>query len=100
VLLDEPTRGLDYLTKSRLVEALRTLAAGGHAVVLATHDVELVAEVATRVIVLADGEIVADGTTRDVIAASPLFAPQVWKVLAPQEWLTVAEVEQALGGVR
>ena len=67
---------------------------------LATHDVELVAEVATRVIVLADGEIVADGTTRDVIAASPLFAPQVWKVLAPQEWLTVAEVEQALGGVR
>jgi energy-coupling factor transporter ATP-binding protein EcfA2 len=100
VLLDEPTRGLDYLTKSRLVEALRILAAGGHAVVLATHDVELVAEVATRVIVLADGEIVADGTTRDVIAASPLFAPQVWKVLAPQEWLTVAEVEQALGGVR
>ena len=100
VLLDEPTRGLDYLTKSRLVEALRTLAAAGHAVVLATHDVELVAEVATRVIVLADGEIVADGTTRDVIAASPLFAPQVWKVLAPQEWLTVAEVEQALGGVR
>jgi energy-coupling factor transport system ATP-binding protein len=100
VLLDEPTRGLDYLTKSRLVIALRALAAGGHAVVLATHDVELVAEVATRVIVLADGEIVADGTTRDVIAASPLFAPQVWKVLAPQEWLTVAEVEQALGGVR
>lgn len=100
VLLDEPTRGLDYLTKSRLVVALRALAAGGHAVVLATHDVELVAEVATRVIVLADGEIVADGTTRDVIAASPLFAPQVWKVLAPQEWLTVAEVEQALGGVR
>ena len=96
VLLDEPTRGLDYLTKSRLVDALRTLASQGHGIVLASHDVELVAEVATRVVVLADGEIVADGPTRGVIAASPLFAPQVWKVLAPQEWLTVAEVSQAL----
>ena len=47
LLLDEPTRGLDYTAKHRLVEILRDLAAEGHAVVLATHDVELVAEVAT-----------------------------------------------------
>jgi energy-coupling factor transport system ATP-binding protein len=96
VLLDEPTRGLDYTAKHRLVEILRDLAAEGHAVLLATHDVELVAEVATRVMVIADGDLVADGPTADVIVASPAFAPQVAKVLAPQRWLTPTEVAVAL----
>jgi energy-coupling factor transporter ATP-binding protein EcfA2 len=96
VLLDEPTRGLDYTAKHRLVEILRDLAAAGHAVLLATHDVELVAEVATRVLVIADGELVADGATADVVVSSPAFAPQVAKVLAPQRWLTPTEVAVAL----
>ena len=96
VLLDEPTRGLDYDAKARLAVVLRGLAAAGHAVVLATHDVELVADVATRAIVLAEGEVVADGAARDVITHSPVFAPQVAKVLAPGDWLTVAEVAEVL----
>jgi energy-coupling factor transport system ATP-binding protein len=96
LLLDEPTRGLDYTAKHRLVEILRDLAAEGHAVLLATHDVELVAEVATRVLVIADGELVADGPTVDVLVSSPAFAPQVAKVLAPQRWLTPTEVAVAL----
>ena len=96
VLLDEPTRGLDYTAKHRLVEILRDLAAEGHAVLLATHDVELVAEVATRVLVIADGELVAEGPTADVVVSSPAFAPQVAKVLAPQRWLTPTEVALAL----
>ena len=96
ILLDEPTRGLDYGAKRRLVQTLRSLRADGHGVVLATHDVELVAEVADRVVVLGDGELVADGPTADVIVASPAFAPQVAKVLAPQRWLSVAEVATAL----
>lgn len=96
VLLDEPTRGLDYTAKHRLVEILRDLAAEGHAVLLATHDVELVAEVATRVLVIADGEVVADGPTADVVVSSPAFAPQVAKVLAPQRWLTPTEVAVSL----
>ncbi len=82
ILLDEPTRGLDYPTKERLTTILRHLADQGHAIVAATHDVELVAELATRVIVLADGEVVADGPTAEVVVGSPLFAPQVAKVLA------------------
>jgi energy-coupling factor transport system ATP-binding protein len=96
LLLDEPTRGLDYTAKHRLVEILRDLAADGHAVLLATHDVELVAEAATRVMVIADGELVADGPTDQVVVASPAFAPQVAKVLAPQRWLTPTEVAVAL----
>ncbi|MER5441777.1 ATP-binding cassette domain-containing protein [Streptomyces sp. NPDC002790] len=96
LLLDEPTRGLDYAAKSRLVAILRNLAAEGHAVVMATHDVELAAELTHRVAILADGEIVADGPTPDIVTSSPSFAPQVAKILAPQRWLTVSEVEEAL----
>ncbi|MCX4969049.1 ATP-binding cassette domain-containing protein [Streptomyces sp. NBC_00654] len=96
LLLDEPTRGLDYAAKARLVGVLRGLAAGGHAIVLATHDVELAAELADRVVILADGEVVADGPTAQVVVSSPAFAPQTAKVLAPQEWLTVTQVRRAL----
>ncbi|MFF3770495.1 ABC transporter ATP-binding protein [Streptomyces sp. NPDC002232] len=96
LLLDEPTRGLDYAAKARLVARLRSLAADGHAIVLATHDVELAAELAHRVAIIADGEIVADGPTPEVVVSSPAFSPQVAKILAPQPWLTVEQVEAAL----
>ncbi|AJF64969.1 ABC transporter ATP-binding protein [Streptomyces vietnamensis] len=96
LLLDEPTRGLDYAAKARLVAHLRTLAADGHAIVLATHDVELAAELAHRVVIIADGEVVADGPTAEVVVSSPAFSPQVAKILAPQPWLTVEQVEAAL----
>ncbi|MGC5664577.1 ABC transporter ATP-binding protein [Micromonospora sp. WMMD723] len=100
VLLDEPTRGLDYLAKRQFVALVRGLAAAGRAVMVATHDVELVATLADRVVVMADGDIVADGTTAEVMLASPAFAPQVAKVLAPAPWLTVEQVTAALGPTR
>ncbi|MFF8261840.1 ABC transporter ATP-binding protein [Streptomyces virginiae] len=100
LLLDEPTRGLDYAAKARLIEILRGLAADGHAVVLATHDVELAAELADRVVILAGGEVVADGPTAEVVVSSPAFAPQVAKVLAPGHWLTVRQVAEALDAER
>ncbi|MFI1091095.1 ABC transporter ATP-binding protein [Streptomyces sp. NPDC020917] len=96
LLLDEPTRGLDYAAKSRLVAHLRGLAAAGHAIVLATHDVELAADLADRVVILADGEVVADGPAAEVVLSSPAFAPQVAKILAPAPWLTVGQVARAL----
>ncbi|MFD7685987.1 ABC transporter ATP-binding protein [Streptomyces sp. NPDC059781] len=96
LLLDEPTRGLDYAAKARLVTILRGLAAEGHAIVMATHDVELAAELAHRVVLLAEGEVIADGPAAEVVVTSPSFAPQVAKVLAPQHWLTVSQVREAL----
>ncbi|MFM6849947.1 MAG: ATP-binding cassette domain-containing protein, partial [Terrabacter sp.] len=99
LLLDEPTRGLDYGAKRRLGEVLSGLAAAGTTVVLATHDVELAAEIADRVVILADGEVVTDGPAREVLSSSPAFAPQVTKVLLPQTWLTVAEVAGALARI-
>jgi energy-coupling factor transport system ATP-binding protein len=79
------------------VEVLRRLAGRGHAVVLATHDVELAAEVASRVVVLAEGEVVADGTAPAVLSGSPAFAPQVSKILHPLHFLTVDQVVAATG---
>ncbi|GAA3852283.1 ABC transporter ATP-binding protein [Streptomyces sedi] len=96
LLLDEPTRGLDYAAKDRLVAILDELVSAGHGVLLATHDVELAAELADRVVVVAEGEVVAEGPTARVVTGSPAFAPQVAKVLAPEPWLTVGAVARAL----
>jgi energy-coupling factor transport system ATP-binding protein len=96
VLLDEPTRGLDYHAKQALIGIIDTLAAEGRTIVVSTHDVEFIARGADRVIVMAEGDIVADGPTADVIVASPAFAPQVAKILAPLQYLTVTQVRTAL----
>jgi energy-coupling factor transport system ATP-binding protein len=95
VLLDEPTRGLDYAAKEQLRAILRRLAGDGAAVVVATHDVEFVATTCDRTVVLAQGEIVAEGATAAVVCASPMLAPQVAKVLAPEPWLDVDTVIEA-----
>lgn len=96
VLLDEPTRGLDYGAKARLGAVVRELAAAGAAVLVATHDVEFAARTVGRVVVMAGGEIVADGPARAILCGSPALAPQVAKVLDPEPWLHVGEVAAAL----
>jgi energy-coupling factor transport system ATP-binding protein len=45
---------------------------------------------------LADGDVVADGSTIDVLLSSPAFAPQVSKVMSPQPWLKVADAVAAI----
>ncbi|RGD57648.1 ATP-binding cassette domain-containing protein [Kitasatospora xanthocidica] len=99
VLLDEPTRGLDYQAKEALTGIVDALAAEGRTVVVSTHDVEFVASAADRVVVMAEGEIVADGPTAEVIVASPTFAPQTAKILAPLGYLTVRQVAAAVEAV-
>jgi energy-coupling factor transport system ATP-binding protein len=96
VLLDEPTRGLDYGAKRAFRAIVHRLAAEQRSVVIATHDVEFVAATCDRVIVMGDGEVIADGPTPEIIVASPAFAPQVAKILAPLRYLTAAQVADAL----
>jgi energy-coupling factor transport system ATP-binding protein len=69
VLLDEPTRGLDYEAKRALARIIGELRTQGHAIVLASHDIEFVAQVATKVVVLETGRIVQTGTWEDLVAA-------------------------------
>ncbi len=104
LLLDEPTRGLDYPAKAVLGGLLRDLAASGRALAVATHDVEFAAAVADRVVVMSEGRIVADGAATDILCDSPAFAPQVAKVLAPVRMLRLDQVQAAAaattGGAR
>ncbi|HET7725278.1 MAG TPA: ATP-binding cassette domain-containing protein [Propionibacteriaceae bacterium] len=92
VLLDEPTRGLDYAGKAVLTRMLRAQADAGRTVVIATHDAEFVAATCDRVVVMAEGEIVDEGPARDIITSSAMLATQCARVYAPVELLTVAEV--------
>jgi energy-coupling factor transport system ATP-binding protein len=94
-LLDEPTRGLDPGAKDRLSGVLRTLADKGTAIMFATHDVELVASLATRVVMLAGGEVIADGTPADVLTDSAVFSPQTTRVFG-RGWLTPEQVAAAV----
>ena len=93
--LDEPTRGLDYAAKAALAETVAGLAAEGHGVVVASHDVEFVARIADEVVVMAGGEVVSAGPTDRVLAESPAFAPQMSKILG-DGWLTVDQVREAI----
>ncbi len=95
LLLDEPTRGLDPESKDRLVSFLNRHADEGGAAVLATHDVELAAAVATRVVMLAGGEVIADGDVGTVLGDSHVFAPQMTRAFGPG-WLTPEQVAGAL----
>lgn len=96
LLLDEPTRGLDYRAKGALAAMLRRWQAAGVAILLVTHDVELAAALATRVVLLAQGEVIADGAPGEVLAASPLFAPQIARLFPGTGWLTA---QDALDGL-
>lgn len=77
VMLDEPTRGLDYLSKSRVVELLEEMEKEGSAILAVTHDVEFAAAVSGRAAILGNGRLVAEGPTREVLGGSLFFSPQV-----------------------
>ena len=79
--------------KRALIATLHQLRDDGVAILLATHDVELVAEVASRVVLLGDGRIVADGGPRTVLSGSLTFTTAVNKLygdgfLTPGDILT------------
>jgi energy-coupling factor transporter ATP-binding protein EcfA2 len=93
LLLDEPTRGLDYAQKAALSGFLRRAQKqSGKTVVVVTHDVELVAQCAERVVLMGDGEIVLDGPVREVMSDSQVFASQINKLFRDPRYLTVQDV--------
>ncbi len=94
LVLDEPTRGLDYLQKEVLAGILRDLRDKGRTIVLATHDVELAAQIADRVVLLGDGEIVADGPAREVMSGTLAFSSQISKLFRDPRFVTVEDVKR------
>jgi energy-coupling factor transport system ATP-binding protein len=92
LLLDEPTRGLDYQQKAALAAVLRSMKAERRTIIMATHDVELVANCADRVVLLGDGQVVVDGPARQVMSDSLVFASQMNKLFRSPALLTVEDV--------
>ena len=84
VLLDEPTRGMDRAAKGDLIARLNALSAAGTAVLVATHDTELAAAMAQRVVLLSGGRIVADAPTAEVLSGGWHFATETARVLGGQ----------------
>ncbi len=98
LLLDEPTRGLDYAAKQELLKLLRAWRNEGMAILLVTHDVELAAQAADRAIILENGLVSASGDPCDVLVKSNIFSPQVARIFPNRGWLTVEDVKGALDG--
>ena len=96
ILLDEPTRGLDYIQKHNLAELLQSLRDMNKTVIMATHDVELVAATADRVVLMSQGQVVVDGPARRVMAESLVFASQVNKLFRDPRLLTPEDVLDSL----
>jgi energy-coupling factor transport system ATP-binding protein len=100
VALDEPTRGMDRARKSELVELIEGLARGGAAVVVATHDVEFAAAFAQRVVLLGDGDAIADGPAEQILSGGWYFATEVARVLDVPGVVTAEDGAAWLSGGR
>lgn len=99
ILLDEPTRGLDAARKQALQTLWQGWRAAGRGILLVTHDVELAAQVADRVVILEAGAVAADGPAKAVLSTSPLFAPQIARLWPGRGWLTVEQAWTALAPI-
>lgn len=100
LILDEPTRGIDYALKTSLSTLLRDLSRKeGSAVVVATHDVEFAALTADRVVLLADGRVVAQGPARDVLDGNLFYSTQINRLLRGYA-SGIVELEEALAFLR
>lgn len=81
ICLDEPTRGMDRGLKEHLVELTERLAGQGAAVVISTHDVEFAVSFADRVLLLGEGEIIADARMEEVLSGGWYFASEVARII-------------------
>jgi len=97
ILMDEPTRGMDELAKDDLKHLVEQLLAQGTALVVATHDVELTAELRSRVIILGRGEIIVDAPCTEALASSVTFSTQMNKVFQSPRVLTLQDALAATG---
>jgi energy-coupling factor transport system ATP-binding protein len=96
LLLDEPTRGLDYAQKAALTAVLKREKAQGRTIIMATHDVELAAECADRVVLMGEGQVVVDGPARQVMSESLVFASQINKLFRDPALLTVEDALESI----
>ncbi|EUJ36974.1 ABC transporter ATP-binding protein [Brochothrix campestris] len=97
LLLDEPTKGIDPQRKAILVKQLRALKASGVSLMIATHDVNFVAEVADRCVLLFDGKISASDEPKQFLSNNLFYTTAINRLVRQQlptaiRWEEVAAV--------
>ncbi len=110
--LDEPTTGQDHRGRRMVAELIRRLNEAGATVIVITHDMRFVAEVARRVILIADGKILADMPTKeifertDVLKVAQIRPPQITQLACslsayeiPRNILTIEEMAAHLRAI-
>jgi energy-coupling factor transporter ATP-binding protein EcfA2 len=68
IVLDEPTTGMDYGESIRMMDLIRELNEKGHTIIMVTHTLWIVSQYAHRVIVMREGKIIRDGSTREILS--------------------------------
>ncbi len=81
VVMDEPTRGLDYHSKREIQGKLMSCGEKGCTFLIVTHDVEFAASLADRAAIMGDGKIIVEGNVDVVLGDSLFFSPQVNRLL-------------------
>ena len=110
--LDEPTTGQDHQGRRRVAELIRDLNESGSTVIVITHDMRFVAEVAKRIVLVAGGKITADGPTReifeetDTLAKAQIRPPQITQLAhaladsgVRENLMTVTEAADSIGAM-
>lgn len=92
LILDEPTRGLDYSAKRALAKQLQQLKSPDRAILLATHDIEFIAEVSDRVIRLESGKVVSDTSPLTELAWPSPFASQIAQITRTPGLISIGQV--------
>jgi energy-coupling factor transporter ATP-binding protein EcfA2 len=108
VIVDEPTTGLDWQGGEAMMAVMAELHRDGRTIVIITHDMNIVAEYAQRVVVMANGRIVADGEPADVFVQESalreayLRPPQAFRIARqrPDLFGSALTVEQATAALR
>jgi energy-coupling factor transporter ATP-binding protein EcfA2 len=97
IVLDEPTRGMDYVLKKKLINYLDDYRRRGNTVIMVSHDVETIAECAQRVVLLSEGRVVVVGNKREVLAKALLFSPQINRLAQALSGYGVADTTLTVG---
>jgi len=97
IVLDEPTRGMDYVLKKKLINYLDDYRRRGNTVIMVSHDVETIAECAERVVLLSEGRVVVAGSKREVLSKALLFSPQINRLAQALSGYGVADTTLTVG---
>src|SRR5690606_12896563 len=96
LFIDEPTKGLDPISKQRFSEVLSRLHSDGLTIMMVTHDIEFAASNAERCAMMFDGEITVDGTPDELFKGNYFYTTAINRATRMSPVPEVLTIEEAL----